>query len=79
MCVANFQFILMTILSFAADSLPLREVAEHLDKETLKRLKSEYGGLQTLLKNNHQVFEGKEQRDYFFSLTSSCLPDLFLA
>ncbi|XP_019408111.1 PREDICTED: probable tRNA (uracil-O(2)-)-methyltransferase, partial [Crocodylus porosus] len=39
------------------DSLPLREVAEHLDKETLKRLKSEYGGLQTLLKNNHQVFE----------------------
>ncbi|XP_032043007.1 probable tRNA (uracil-O(2)-)-methyltransferase [Aythya fuligula] len=39
------------------ESLSLREVAEHLNKETLKRLKSEYGGLQTLLKNNHQVFE----------------------
>ncbi|XP_014431583.1 putative tRNA (uracil-O(2)-)-methyltransferase [Pelodiscus sinensis] len=39
------------------ESLSLREVAEHLDKETLKRLKNEYGGLQTLLKNNHQVFE----------------------
>ncbi|XP_059326972.1 probable tRNA (uracil-O(2)-)-methyltransferase [Ammospiza nelsoni] len=39
------------------ESLSLREVAEHLDKEVLKKLKSEYGGLQTLLKNNHQVFE----------------------
>ncbi|EMP26433.1 Putative tRNA (uracil-O(2)-)-methyltransferase [Chelonia mydas] len=39
------------------ESLSLREVAERLDKETLKRLKNEYGGLQTLLRNNHQVFE----------------------
>ncbi|KAM4673398.1 putative tRNA (uracil-O(2)-)-methyltransferase isoform 3-T3 [Amazona ochrocephala] len=39
------------------ESLSLKEVAEHLNKEALKRLKSEYGGLQTLLKNNHQVFE----------------------
>lgn len=39
------------------ESLSLKEVAEHLNKETLKRLKSEYGGLQTLLKNNHQVFQ----------------------
>ncbi|KAM4780002.1 putative tRNA (uracil-O(2)-)-methyltransferase isoform 2-T2 [Cyanocitta cristata] len=39
------------------ESLSLREVAEHLNKETLKKLKSEYGGLQTLLKSNHQVFE----------------------
>ncbi|NWW87610.1 TRM44 methyltransferase, partial [Rhynochetos jubatus] len=39
------------------ESLSLKEVAEHLNKETLKRLKSEYGGLQTLLKNSHQVFE----------------------
>ncbi|CAM4550208.1 unnamed protein product [Lepidochelys olivacea] len=39
------------------ESLSLREVAEHLDKETLKRLKNECGGLQTLLRNNHQVFE----------------------
>nr|XP_034968170.1 probable tRNA (uracil-O(2)-)-methyltransferase isoform X3 [Zootoca vivipara] len=39
------------------ESLPLSEIAEHLDKDTLKRLKNEYGGLQTLLRNNHQVFE----------------------
>ncbi|NXX39711.1 TRM44 methyltransferase, partial [Tricholaema leucomelas] len=39
------------------ESLSLKEVAEQLTKETLKRLKNEYGGLQTLLKNNHQVFE----------------------
>ncbi|XP_044151759.1 probable tRNA (uracil-O(2)-)-methyltransferase isoform X2 [Bufo gargarizans] len=37
-------------------SLPIREVAEVLDKETLQRLKNECGGLQTLLRNNHQVF-----------------------
>ncbi|XP_018410473.1 PREDICTED: probable tRNA (uracil-O(2)-)-methyltransferase [Nanorana parkeri] len=37
--------------------LPIREVAEVLDKETLQRLKNECGGLQTLLRNNHQVFE----------------------
>ncbi|CAJ0950873.1 unnamed protein product [Ranitomeya imitator] len=38
-------------------SLPLREVAEVLEKETLHRLKNECGGLQTLLRNNHQVFQ----------------------
>ncbi|XP_063780248.1 probable tRNA (uracil-O(2)-)-methyltransferase isoform X2 [Pseudophryne corroboree] len=37
--------------------LPLREVAEVLDRETLQRLKNECGGLQTLLRNNHQVFQ----------------------
>ncbi|XP_058861112.1 probable tRNA (uracil-O(2)-)-methyltransferase isoform X2 [Acipenser ruthenus] len=37
-------------------SLSVREVAELLDKETLQNLKNECGGLQTLLKNNHQVF-----------------------
>ncbi|KAM4709696.1 putative tRNA (uracil-O(2)-)-methyltransferase [Discoglossus pictus] len=37
--------------------LTLREVAEDLDRETLQRLKNECGGLQTLLRNNHQVFE----------------------
>ncbi|XP_006629745.2 probable tRNA (uracil-O(2)-)-methyltransferase [Lepisosteus oculatus] len=38
-------------------SLTLRETAELLDKETLQNLKNECGGLQTLLKNNHQVFK----------------------
>ncbi|XP_048826268.1 probable tRNA (uracil-O(2)-)-methyltransferase isoform X1 [Brienomyrus brachyistius] len=37
-------------------SLTLREVAELLDKDKLLTLKKECGGLQTLLKNNHQVF-----------------------
>ncbi|XP_048158865.1 probable tRNA (uracil-O(2)-)-methyltransferase isoform X2 [Corvus hawaiiensis] len=46
------------------ESLSLREVAEHLNKETLKKLKSEYGGLQTLLKSNHQVFEGLQERPF---------------
>ncbi|CAL8377623.1 unnamed protein product [Boreogadus saida] len=36
--------------------MSVREVAELLDHGTLLRLKSECGGLQTLLKNNHQVF-----------------------
>ncbi|XP_036621535.1 probable tRNA (uracil-O(2)-)-methyltransferase isoform X2 [Trichosurus vulpecula] len=36
-------------------SLSLAEVANQLDKETLQRLKRECGGLQTLLKNSHQL------------------------
>ncbi|KAM5339328.1 putative tRNA (uracil-O(2)-)-methyltransferase [Glossophaga mutica] len=39
------------------DSLPLAEVAGQLDGAILHRLKRECGGLQTLLKNRHQVFE----------------------
>ncbi|KAG7461868.1 hypothetical protein MATL_G00195690 [Megalops atlanticus] len=38
-------------------SLSVKEVAELLDKDTLQNLKKECGGLQTLLKNNHQVFK----------------------
>ncbi|KAM9237672.1 putative tRNA (uracil-O(2)-)-methyltransferase [Dugong dugon] len=37
-------------------SLSLAEVASELDKETLQRLRRECGGLQTLLRNRHQVF-----------------------
>ncbi|XP_007255112.3 probable tRNA (uracil-O(2)-)-methyltransferase [Astyanax mexicanus] len=37
-------------------SLSIREVAELLDHSTLQTLKKECGGLQTLLKNSHQVF-----------------------
>uniref|UniRef100_A0AAR2LEJ7 tRNA (uracil-O(2)-)-methyltransferase n=1 Tax=Pygocentrus nattereri TaxID=42514 RepID=A0AAR2LEJ7_PYGNA len=37
-------------------SLSIREVAELLDQSTLQTLKKECGGLQTLLKNSHQVF-----------------------
>ncbi|XP_066242029.1 probable tRNA (uracil-O(2)-)-methyltransferase isoform X1 [Saccopteryx leptura] len=39
------------------ESLSLAEVAGELDRETLQRLKRECGGLQTLLRNSHQVFE----------------------
>ncbi|XP_064201022.1 probable tRNA (uracil-O(2)-)-methyltransferase [Anguilla rostrata] len=38
-------------------SLSVREVAEMLDKQTLQMLKKECGGLQTLLRNSHQVFK----------------------
>ncbi|KAK7909842.1 hypothetical protein WMY93_014526 [Mugilogobius chulae] len=37
-------------------SLSVSEVAGLLEQDTLQRLKKECGGLQTLLKNNHQVF-----------------------
>ncbi|XP_073466905.1 probable tRNA (uracil-O(2)-)-methyltransferase isoform X2 [Aquarana catesbeiana] len=37
--------------------LTIREVADVLGKETLQSLKNECGGLQTLLRNHHQVFE----------------------
>ncbi|KAK3546453.1 hypothetical protein QTP70_026306 [Hemibagrus guttatus] len=40
----------------AGGSLYVRDVAELLEKSTLQTLKKECGGLQTLLKNNHQVF-----------------------
>ncbi|XP_058579186.1 probable tRNA (uracil-O(2)-)-methyltransferase isoform X2 [Neofelis nebulosa] len=43
-------------------SLSLADVASGLDGETLRRLKRECGGLQTLLKNNHQVFEVRSGR-----------------
>ncbi|XP_020020922.2 probable tRNA (uracil-O(2)-)-methyltransferase isoform X1 [Castor canadensis] len=38
-------------------SYSLAEVASELDRETLRRLKRECGGLQTLLRNSHQVFK----------------------
>ncbi|XP_044273873.1 probable tRNA (uracil-O(2)-)-methyltransferase isoform X2 [Varanus komodoensis] len=74
-------------------SLSLSDLAEQLDKDTLKTLKNEYGGLQTLLRNNHQVFEGPEitSLEYFIScsfplrncsggsLLRCCLvPDLYI-
>ena len=38
--------------------MPLEQVAGMFDSATLQHLKQEYGGLQTLLRNHHQVFEG---------------------
>ncbi|XP_006875385.1 PREDICTED: probable tRNA (uracil-O(2)-)-methyltransferase [Chrysochloris asiatica] len=43
-------------------SLSLAEVASKLDSETLQRLKRECGGLQTLLRNRHQVFTVRDGR-----------------
>ncbi|XP_072542951.1 probable tRNA (uracil-O(2)-)-methyltransferase [Salminus brasiliensis] len=45
-------------------SLSIREVAELLDHSTLQTLKKECGGLQTLLKNSHQVFRVEGGRVY---------------
>ncbi|XP_021116011.1 probable tRNA (uracil-O(2)-)-methyltransferase isoform X3 [Heterocephalus glaber] len=44
------------------ESLSLAEVAWQLDRATLRRLKHECGGLQTLLRNSRQVFEGDAAR-----------------
>ncbi|XP_038054849.1 probable tRNA (uracil-O(2)-)-methyltransferase [Patiria miniata] len=38
-------------------SLTFAEIAKLFDSDTLKQLKSECGGLKTLLKNSHQVFQ----------------------
>lgn len=45
-------------------SLSVSEVVSLLEQETLQRLKNECGGLQTLLKNNHQVFRVEGGRVY---------------
>lgn len=37
----------------------MREIAELLPREKLTKLKNEHGGLQTLLKNQHQIFSGE--------------------
>ncbi|KAJ7403352.1 tRNA methyltransferase 44 [Pitangus sulphuratus] len=60
-----------------AESLSLKEVAGHLNKETLKRLKSEYGGLQTLLKNNHQVFEDTISKTVLTEIDETSINKIF--
>ncbi|KAM9424614.1 putative tRNA (uracil-O(2)-)-methyltransferase isoform 1-T1 [Pholidichthys leucotaenia] len=45
-------------------SLSVSDVAALLEQETLQLLKKECGGLQTLLKNNHQVFRVEGGRVY---------------
>lgn len=59
---------------FSIGSLSLAEVAAELNPETLQQLKRECGGLQTLLRNNHQVFEGK-----IYEVTIHCPSRLFPA
>lgn len=57
--VSSGLYIVVGETQFSTGSLSLAEVARKLDRGTLQRLKRECGGLQTLLRNNHQVFEGK--------------------
>lgn len=38
-------------------SLTMSEIAKELEKEDLKKIKSECGGLKTLLRNKHEIFE----------------------
>ena len=45
-------------LSFLLGKLALCEVAAMFDGSMLMQLKKECGGLQTLLRNQHQVFQG---------------------
>lgn len=37
--------------------LTMSQIAKSLDKETLKQIKSECGGLKTLLRNKHEIFQ----------------------
>ena len=46
-----------------AGILPLKEISEMFDKSVLEKLKSECGGLQTLLKNCPDVFLGIFEND----------------
>ena len=48
----------------------MNAAAQLLDTNLLKKLKKEYGGLQTLLRNEHQVFKGN-LRCYFISSDST--------
>lgn len=41
----------------AGGEASLRELAELINSDRLRKLKNECGGLQTLLKNNHQIFQ----------------------
>ncbi|XP_054855868.1 probable tRNA (uracil-O(2)-)-methyltransferase [Eublepharis macularius] len=56
------------------ESLTLSEIATHLNEDTLKSLKNEYGGLQTLLRNHHQVFEVLNGRVYIRDWREEKLP-----
>jgi len=38
--------------------VPLGDIVKLFDKDILKQLKSECGGLQTLLKNHNSIFHG---------------------
>ena len=58
--IFNICLILFVLLG----SLPLGEVVKLFDKEVLKQLKSECGGLQTLLKNHNNIFHGKFYLQY---------------
>ncbi len=49
---------LISVHLYLPGQLPLNRAVMLLDAAVLNRLKREFGGLQTLLRNEHQVFEG---------------------
>lgn len=53
---SEIKYIVMYL--YYAGSLPLGEVVKLFEKDVLKQLKSECGGLQTLLKNHNSIFHG---------------------
>ena len=60
----NFKFI-----NSLAGKLSIQEAISLIDKEQLNELKSQCGGLQTLLKNHGHIFEGSFNSGYVESLT----------
>ena len=44
---------------FPPGKMCVKELADLLPRDKLTKLKNEHGGLQTLLKNQYQIFSGK--------------------
>jgi hypothetical protein len=53
------SFCPLTLHSCVTGSIPLGDVAKMFDRSSLSQLKNECGGLQTLLRNKHQIFMGR--------------------
>ena len=48
------------MLYFSLGRVHLNDIASIVDKPVLQKLKKEHGGLQTLLRNHCQIFEGDD-------------------
>ena len=54
----NIFNLLLRLIKLLAGRIELSDIASWFDSPTLRHLKSECGGLQTLLRNKHQIFRG---------------------
>ena len=59
--------------SLSPGKIHLSEAAALFDSRVLSQLKKEYGGLQTLLRNEHQIFKGNSALNSLGKSTDSLL------